>query len=277
MVRPGKFMLYHSFRAVDLSKESPCCGPIETINGITCWISCFKMSESKWTCSLIASNQTLGMKIKYKIITKNGYETVGTTDEKVGDSSTIFFRDNPKYYVNGNMTIECHVEFYEVDGNGIRKPGRNTQFICASSLTMDLTEKFVLSHSFRAVELPNGDWASGPTETINGIDCYIYCHKVVESTWACALLTLSEIPSLGWKVEFKIRTKNGYETIGTGDGSTQKYSDIWFQDDPKYYVDGNMAIECHVKFYEIDGNGIWIPRKVIQKETEIGFHDQKGS
>ncbi|KAF1759265.1 hypothetical protein GCK72_015729 [Caenorhabditis remanei] len=102
----------------------------ETINGIECWFSCRKTEDSNWQCSLVVHNKqppSLGWKVEYKIRTNNGVETVGTKEGKIHACSAISFRDDPKYYVNGNMTIECHVELYEVDGNGVRKQRAATE------------------------------------------------------------------------------------------------------------------------------------------------------
>ncbi|EFO98008.1 hypothetical protein CRE_15745 [Caenorhabditis remanei] len=116
---------------------------------------------------------------------------------------------------------------------------------------MNLPEKFMLSHTFRNVQHSNRNTFCGPRETINGIECCLLCHKTNESEWQCCLGSSNYPPSpLHWKVEYKIRTENGVETVGTTDGTIRDSAKITFRDDPKYYVDGNLTIECHVEFYE---------------------------
>ncbi|EFP11799.1 hypothetical protein CRE_26723 [Caenorhabditis remanei] len=122
----GKFMISHNFLKVELSiLFARHQGTIQTINGIRCAIQCHKIDESElqcWFCIYNKPLHSLGLKVEYKIRTKNGVETVGTRDERIEYRSAISFRNYPKYFVDGNMTIECHVEVYKIDGNGISKP-----------------------------------------------------------------------------------------------------------------------------------------------------------
>ncbi|EFP11778.1 hypothetical protein CRE_26750 [Caenorhabditis remanei] len=126
MVRPGKFMVSRTFHNVEHSNDEYRRGPENTINGMKCYICCIKTNVSNWECWLGCTNYSpsLGWKVVFKIGTNNGVETVGTSDGRIEDSPGISFRNNPKYFVYGHMTIECHVEVYEVDKNGIRIPPR---------------------------------------------------------------------------------------------------------------------------------------------------------
>ncbi|EFP11804.1 hypothetical protein CRE_26724 [Caenorhabditis remanei] len=392
---PEKFMLFHTFLDVEHSKPYYYyMGPNKTFNGIQCYIRCHKRKE--WECHLYLLEpplSLLGLKIEFKIRKKNGVETVGTTDGTVRDDFWISFQDDPKYFVDGNLTIECHVEPYETNDRimkprttienkteigfhdqknqltneekelqmaislskkefeeaiakeqqktreqqkkketlscnicllkygeeGNRTPrvldcghtlclgcckqiARLAQIQCpfcrvvthltgrtvsnlpknylalsintqrVSSLTMDHTGKFMLSHTFHNVSIIVCD--AGPKEIINGIECQILCREKDESDRECCLWTYKNPPpSLGWKVEFKIRTKNGVETVGTADGTIRKLPWISFRKDPKYFVDGKMTIECHVEVYEIDGNGVRKPWTVIEKETARLFDE----
>ncbi|KAF1759255.1 hypothetical protein GCK72_015719 [Caenorhabditis remanei] len=558
MDHTGKFMMSHTFHNVEHSnKGDPFKGPRETINGLECQIRCYKKDESEWMCWLSMYNllpPSLGWKTEYKIRTKNGVETVGTREGRIGGNSWIMFRKDPKNIVDGNLTIECHVEVYEIDKNGVSKPraatenktkieivtprlfdesmkefsdvvlivedkkfyflasessyfkslfigsfeeskkdeislkdveakyfqlfleslygdpvindetvdgilkladmfdakrvvqkcqfhlinkskkslkekldlavkfnsnelkefclkqiksvddvrsvmskntkemdpdvlafllekslslrpcqfakllsnsgppeqykakeqqkakeehkkkdtlscticlleygeegdrtprvldcghtlclgcckqivqpnqiqcpfcrvdtqltGRtvsnlpknylalslSTQLISLSSLTMEYTGKFIYSHTFLDIEHSTpGEYHAGPFEKINEIAGNIWCHKEGLSEWECRFcIYKNPSPSLGRKIEYKIRTKNGFETIGTTDGRIKDVSSIRFLDDSKYFVDGHMTIECHVEVYEIDENGVRIPPTVIEKETARLFDE----
>ncbi|EFP11779.1 hypothetical protein CRE_26721 [Caenorhabditis remanei] len=151
---------------------------------------------------------------------------------------------------------------------------RNNQSV--SSLTMDRTGKFIYSHTFLNVELSNPIYHLGPRKMINGLDCCISCYKQNESEWVCYLNVWPKPSlSLGWKIDYKIKTKNGFETVGTIDERIEDKSGISFREDPKYFVNGKMTIECHVEVYEIDKNGIRKPQTVTENERGIGLHNQK--
>ncbi|EFP11793.1 hypothetical protein CRE_26751 [Caenorhabditis remanei] len=140
---------------------------------------------------------------------------------------------------------------------------------------MDLPEKFMISRTFLDIEHEGDAYFSGPMETFNGIRCFICCQRSYLSDlnypWECALVIRNDLPPLlRWNVEYKIRTNNGVESVFTTDGTYGWDSTIMLQDDPEFFVNGNLTIECHVEFFEIDENGIRIPRTVIENETEIG-------
>ncbi|KAF1759254.1 hypothetical protein GCK72_015718 [Caenorhabditis remanei] len=117
--------------------------------------------------------------------------------------------------------------------------------------------------------LSKGDRCDGPVKTFNGYNCHIGCRKKNESEWEIGLLVWNDPPpSLYWKAEYKIRTNDGVETVGTTDGTFRDYLPISFRNDPKYFINGNMKIECHVEVYEVDENGV--RTAVIENETEIG-------
>ncbi|EFP11796.1 hypothetical protein CRE_26720 [Caenorhabditis remanei] len=136
--------------------------------------------------------------------------------------------------------------------------------------------KFMISHTFLDVEHSKPYYYyMGPNKTFNGIRCYIRCHKRKESKWECHLYLLEPpLSLLGLKIEFKIQAKNGVETVGTTDIRIQDISRIYFGDDPKYFVDGNLTIECHVEPYETNDR-IMKPQTTIENKTEIGLHNQK--
>ncbi|EFP11775.1 hypothetical protein CRE_26754 [Caenorhabditis remanei] len=134
--------------------------------------------------------------------------------------------------------------------------------------------KFIHSHTFRNIEHSKPSfWRQGPENTINGMKCKIWCRKNDESEWDCWLYTYNKLsPSLGKKVEYQIRTKNGFETVGTTDGTYEEHR-IFFRNDPKYLVNGHLTIECLVEVYEIVKNGNRNPRTVIEKETTRLFDE----
>ncbi|EFP11777.1 hypothetical protein CRE_26722 [Caenorhabditis remanei] len=113
---------------------------------------------------------------------------------------------------------------------------------------MGYTEKFMISHTFQNVEHGKLGGYSGPRKTINEQNCYIFCMKTNESNWHCCL--------------------NGVETVGTTDGRIENSPGITLQDDPKYFVNGNMRVECYVEVYEVDENGIRIPPRLFDESVK---------